>query len=128
MRKCAFVVVLVGCLAAGRAIQAQSFSAFELKPQFDLSAPAFSDADVKQLVATLDRLLAPATRSASSEDDATIAWQFARRLQTGRLTSVQETRVLSHLDALARGRKDGAAVFGGPRRMIRDLSVGKTAP
>ena len=128
MRKCAGLVILIACLAAGRSTQAQSFAAFDLKPQSTLTAPTFSDTDIKQLLATLDRLIAAAGADTSSEDASTIAWQFARRLQTGRLTSAQESRVIAHLDALAKAQPNGAAAFAGPRKMIRELSVGKVAP
>src|SRR5262245_54545705 len=98
MRSCALVVLIGAVLLAGRPIQAQSYSAFDFKAPPALTVPAFTDIEIKQLIATLDRLLA----SATNEDAATVVWQFARRLQAGKLTSAQETRVVAHLDTLSK--------------------------
>ena len=119
MRKCAWIVVVVVGVLTGRALGAQSFAAFDFKSQPALVVPAFTDTELKQLTDTLDRFLGA---------DPDVVWQFARRLQAGRLSPAQETRVLAHLDALARAQPDRDATFAGARRMIRDLTVGKIAP
>ena len=150
MRKCAGIgLFVVGCALAGRAMLAQSFAAFDFRPQASVVVPSFSNTDISQLINTLDRLLTPAPvvgervpewlaqnqspgwvlpRQLSTEAEADVVWQFARRLQAGELTSAQEARVMAHLDALVRARPDRDAIFAGPRRMIRDLTVGKPAP
>jgi peroxiredoxin len=120
MRTCAgIVVVVVGCVLAGRATHAQSFAAFDFKSQPALVVPAFTDTELKQLTETLDRFVG---------SDPDVVWQFARRMQAGRLSPPQETRVLAHLDVLARAQPDRATKFAGAERMIRDLTVAKVAP
>lgn len=128
MRKCAAVLVVLACLMAARPIQSQSFSAFEFKTSPALTVPAFTDIEIRQLLTTLDQLLGPAAPKSTAESDATIVWQFARRLQGGKLTSAQENRVLVHLDTLARAKPGREAAFAGPRKMIKELTVGKVAP
>ena len=131
MKKCAFVAVIAASVLAARPIQGQSFSAFDFKTSPPLAVPAISEVELKQLIATLDRLVGPATPTLAANnaaDQAAAVWQFARRLQAGRLTSAQEVRVLAHLDALSRARPGREAAFAGPRRMIKDLTVGKVAP
>jgi len=124
MKRFAVVVLIGAVLLAGRSIYAQSFAAFDFKAPAALSVPAFTDAEIRQLTTTLDRLLAPG----ATEDARSVVWQFARRVQAGKLTAAQETRVLAHLDSLSRARPGSEAVFAGPRRMIRELTVGKVAP
>src|SRR5689334_20357688 len=101
-------------------LRAQSFSAFGASRSTAVSPPSFSDAELGTLIETLDRLMA-----GSQPGDA--AWQFARRLQTGRLTKPQEVRVLAHLDSLAVSRPGLAELIAGPRKMISKLTVGKPA-
>jgi len=130
MRKCACFIVIAACALAVRPISGQSFSAFDFKTTPPLTVPAISDVELKQLIATLDRLVGPATATLPADNpaEAGAVWQFARRLQAARLTSAQESRVLAHLDALSRARPGREAAFAGPRRMIKELTVGKVAP
>jgi peroxiredoxin len=124
------------CLAAFAAVTvlvaplyAQSFAAFGPRPQAAFSVPAFSDQDITGLIGTLDRLLAAAPPGPAWRDPASEAlWLFARRLQAARVSRAQETRVLAHLDVIARSRPEAAALVTGPRRMVSALAVGKTAP
>ena len=121
-------VVVVGA-AATEVVNAQAFAAFNAKPALELVVPAFTDADVDGLVGTLDRLLAAKAEPGAWRDRATDAlWQFARRIQAGRLTKSQELRVIKHLDVIAKSRPEAPAAVAGPRRMIKDLTVGKVAP
>jgi peroxiredoxin len=122
--------VAVGCvLVVGAASAQQAYTSFGFKSQPDLIAPAFSDAEISGLMTTLDYLLAkpvePNRWTAQATND---LWQFARRLQTGQLSASQETRVLAHLDAIARSRPEASAIVGPPRRMISTLTLGKKAP
>ena len=130
MRTCTSLLAVVLCGAmATQVVNAQAFAAFGAKPAAELSVPAFTDAEVDGLVGTLDRLLAEKAGGAAWRDRASDAlWQFARRMQTGRLSPAQELRVVKHLDLIARSRPEAAAVVPGPRRMIKELTVGKTAP
>jgi peroxiredoxin len=110
-------------------LAAQSYQAFGPRTSLDVVVPEFADQQVAELLGTLDRLLKGAPAGAAWREKAGDAlWQFARRVQTGRLTRPQETRVLAHLDGIARSRPDAAAVVTGPRRMITSLTPGKPAP
>ncbi len=125
-----FAAVIVVLALTGAAGSAQSFAAFGFKPPADLVAPVFSDAEIAGLTSTLDRLLAAAGSDAARRDDtaADALRQYARRLQTGRLSGAQERSVLAHLDQIALTRPADAALVSGPRRMISELTVGKIAP
>ena len=117
---------MVGVSASAHA---QSFSAFGGRPTAEFSVPAFTDQDITGLIGTLDRLLAAAPAGTAGRDRVGDAvWQFARRMQTGRLSRSPEARILAHLDGIARTRTDAAAVVAGPRRMISTLTIGKPAP
>lgn len=127
MRVFGVLAVVLG--VAGATASAQSFAAFGFKPPVELIVPAFADDELAGLMGTLDRLLASDSRGESWKDTATEALrQFARRLQTGRLSAAQERTVLADLDRIAATKPEAAALVAGPRRMIRDLTVGKVAP
>jgi peroxiredoxin len=130
MRAWAALVFVVGvCALGGTTAGAQSFSAFGFKPSTEMAVPAFGDDEIAQLTATLDQLLAAVPPREPWEDSASdVLWQFARRLQTGRLSPSQEAGVLRHLDQIAASRPEATAVVQGPRRMISELTVGKAAP
>ena len=116
-------------LALGVSLGAQSYQAFGPRSSVDVVVRDFADQDVTNLIGTLDRLLKAAPSGPGWREKASDAlWQFARRLQTGRLSRTQETRVVAHLDGIGRSRPEAAAVVTGPRRMITTLTVGKPAP
>ncbi len=124
------MAAVIVCALAAAELRAQSFAAFGSKnAPAALDVPAFSDQDVGGLLTTLDRLLAAANSSRTRESDARDAlWQFARRLQSGRLSVAQEARVVAHLDRTATTRPETSAAVASTRRMIEQLTVGKTAP
>ena len=127
MRVFGVLIVVLG--VAGATVSAQSFAAFAFKPSAEFVVPAFGDDEIAGLIGTLDRMLAAESRAEKWTDTATDALrQFARRLQTGSLSATQEQGVLAHLDQIAASRPEAQTVVAGPRRMIRDLTVGKTAP
>ena len=124
-------VVLGGVVLGfgGVTASAQSFEAFGFKSTSDFAPPEFGDDDIVRLIGTLDRLLTADRNPEIWRDTAGDALrQFARRLQTGRLSPQQERTVLTHLDQIARARPEAAPLVAGPRRMISELTVGKTAP
>ena len=120
--------IAVFLLSLQTTVGAQAFAAFALRPPTDVVVPAISDKDLTALLGTLDQFLnaAPAERWQATASDA--LWQFARRMQSHRLTKAQEARVLAHFDRLQESRPDAAAVVAGPRRMVAELTVGKKAP
>lgn len=129
MKMRAFGVVGVVLGLAGVTASAQSFEAFGFKSSSEFTPPEFGDDDIVRLIGTLDRLLAADRDPETWRDTAADALrQFARRLQTGRVTAQQERTVLTHLDQIARARPDVAPLVVGPRRVISELTVGKAAP
>ena len=123
-------VVFVVCLGLGARASAQQIEVgFAERQQLSLVVPKFSDRDVAGAITTLDRLLAsekdPGKRAAQAD---TVLWNFARHLQTGRLSTAQEALVTRHLDALAKTNPAQAASFAKASGMVTALSVGKTAP
>ena len=119
-------VVLVCFL--GAPLGAQSFAAFGARPSAAFGVQAFTDQDISGFIATLDRLIATAPAAVWRDKAGDAIWQFARRLQAGRLSREQESRVLAHLDGIARTRPEAAGLVAGPRKMISTLTVGKLAP
>ena len=133
MRRWFSVLVVVGVLSGATAGAQQAFEAFGSRRPASLVVPAFGNEEVAGLLATLDRLLGrtPGNQSgpaAWNESAPTVLWQFARRLQNGRLSRVQERTVLDHLDRIATDGPVAAAAVSAPRRMIAELTVGKKAP
>jgi peroxiredoxin len=102
--------------------------AFGDEPSRELVVPAFADAEVASLLATLDTRLASATSGGAADDVKSILADFGRRLQMGRLTTGQETLVLRHLDDVSRARPEAASFADLTERVIRTLTIGKTAP
>jgi peroxiredoxin len=129
MRVWIAVVAVAGCVLWDSGAKAQSFTAFDPRPHTDLTVPAFADRDITGLVGALDHLLAKdADALAWRVTAADALWQFARRLQAGRLSPAPETTVLSHLDQIAKSRSDAPAVVAAARHMVKQLMVGKVAP
>src|SRR5260221_1133711 len=89
----------------------------------------FTDAEVNDLVATLDALLANQKDPAQWGIDAgNYLWTFIERLQAGQLTAEQETRVLQHFDQIEREHPNDAAVIQKERRVFYALHGGEVAP
>jgi peroxiredoxin len=102
---------------------------FGSRPTHDIVVPWFSDAELTRLVTKLDAALVGAKAPSAWGADAPFTlWGFARQLQTERLTSAQETRVLQHLDTIARTHPESADSVVGARHMVSKLTIGKTAP
>jgi peroxiredoxin len=108
---------------------AQTTIGFAERQPSILDVRRFSDRDVADAVATLDRML-PAGKDPKmwGAQAGETLWNFARHLQTGRLTRAQETLVLKHLDAIAAAHPDSAETVAHARFMVSALTVGKTAP
>lgn len=122
------LVISVG-LVLSQALAAQTPVDFGSRPTHDLVVPWFSDAELTRLVTKLDAaLVGEKTPSAWSADASFTLWAFARQLQSERLTPAQEARVLEHLDIVARAHPESADVVDGARRMVSQLTIGKTAP
>jgi peroxiredoxin len=103
--------------------QQQAIS-FDERPSLKIVAPAFADADITRLTATLDALLA----SKESATKTLTLWNFARQLQAGRLTPAQEKTVLAHLDTVAKSHPAESEAVSRARYMVSKLTIGKVAP
>ena len=115
------VLTLLSAVTAAR-------QAFGDEPNRELVVPAFTDAEVAGVLATLDTRLAGAKPGAVGEDAKSILAEFSRRLQMGRLTPNQEDLAVRHLDEVAAARPADAPLVDLAARVIRTLTVGKTAP
>jgi peroxiredoxin len=100
---------------------------FGKAPSFDLTVPAFTDADISRFTTTLDAMLTSRPAEATSVDDARI-WDVARGLQTGHLSALQEARVGLALDADAHRNPSSAALDAKIHHMLETLTIGKVAP
>lgn len=126
--RCSVLVGAAFCLATSVAAQTTAKD-FPDRPHVSVSVPAFTDRDISSLTATLDaRLASPGEPGKWRRDADVTLWNFARQLQAGRLTATQEQRVLAHLEALGVGHRERARLLGDTSAMIRQLTVGKTAP
>ena len=115
-------------LSAVAPISAQQ-PGFGPRPDYDIVVPRFADAEVTRLLGTLDTMLAVKKEpTVWATDAAYTLWDFARHLQTARLTATQEARVLSHLDQVAAVHPESPALVDKTRRMLTQLTIGKTAP
>jgi peroxiredoxin len=124
---CALVGVLHPPRMGSAIHAAESEASLAKTVTFDLTVPAFSDADVESVSSTLASMLAARPADASSIDDARI-WETARGLQTGRLSAAQQTRVDAMLVAAGRRAPASAALATRIRKMVDTLTVGKVAP
>jgi peroxiredoxin len=123
------ILVVALALVSPATGRAQSYSAFEFKTPAAFVVSAFRNEEIARFLETVDRLLAappdPAAWAANASDVLTM---FARRMQTGRLSTAQEARVIARLEAIGTSRPDAAAVVQGPMQVIRQLTIGKVAP
>jgi peroxiredoxin len=125
-----FVLFLLPAMLARVGVAAgEQRTGFGERPAREIVLPQFTDADVIQLVTTLDAVL-PADMAPSEWGQAARGpvWDFVRRLQDGRLTAEQEDRVLGHLQALERAHPAHATMLSEARRAVSTLTVGKPAP
>jgi peroxiredoxin len=115
-------------LSAAAPISAQQ-PGFGPRPDYDIVVPWFADADVARLMSTLDTMLARKNEPAAWATDAAYTlWDFARHLQSARMTTAQEARVLSHLETVAAAHPDNPTLVDKARYMVTKLTIGKTAP
>src|SRR5262245_32669351 len=97
--------------------------------QASSSAEGFPDADLSKLISTLDaRIGAGPALPAGARDPRLTFWDFARGLQSARLSAAQEERALLRLDAVERTHPDMTEYSRRAGDMVRALTVGKTAP
>lgn len=124
------ILVLFSALALSMSSgQAQAPESFGNAPSYDIAVPAFSDVEIGRLLTALDAKLALKrdTPAWSREARSTLA-EFGRRLQTERLSTAQERRVLTHLTGLARTHPDSAPLVEETRKTVRGFTLGKRAP
>lgn len=118
------LTVFLACLSA-RHVAAQGPAPARTAPGFNLSVPEFSDGDVNQMLESLD---VSVSRAPAQPDLRLTFWDFARGMQTGRMTPLQEARVLQHLGGIAGSRPGDVNFVDGAKHMVSALTVGKVAP
>lgn len=112
----------------GGGVAARQGPAFRNAASNDLVVPAFADADISGWLGALDSRLQAIDDTRWNSDARFLLWDFSRQLQTGRLSPVQETRVLSYLSSYQAAHPARAVALTPAVRMISDLTVGKSAP
>jgi peroxiredoxin len=125
------VIVLSLCLAVASAttLAAQSMVGFTDPPSPRLAVHPFTDAEVDDLIGTLDRVFAgPLLAGDPLADPELQLWKFMRWVQTGELAPSQEARVVNRLDRLAFEHPQYATLIERQRTAIPALTIGKVAP
>jgi len=124
------LLLLAGVVLSGTpaTAHAQAYSAFEFKTPAEVTAPAFTNADIDRLLATLDRLLANPPDGDWTANAGGVLTEFARRLQTGRLSRAQETKVVPRLRAIGDSRPEAAPLVLAPIDIVQRFTIGKVAP
>ena len=125
----AIATVLAALVLVPSPASSQTLAGFAERPDLMLVSKPFADRDLTSLIATLDDLIATDGAASSPTGGARAhLWNFARRLQEGRLSAGQEARVTRHLDAIARARPETAEWVAATQRMVATLLPGKVAP
>lgn len=127
-RVCVSSSVVIFLLLAARAAHGQNIPAFRPPPSYPIVVPLFADTEVAHLLDVLDARVAEYAAPAAIKDLERVVVDFTRRIQAGRLTPPQETRIASHLSRLGRTMPASAGVFRTAQRVIREFTIGKTAP
>jgi peroxiredoxin len=124
-----FVLAAAPALAQLPPQLAQEDAGFKPIPSRDIAVSAFSDADVQDLIATLDALVArekdPEKWVASSRIH---FWRFSNRLDQGIVSPSQEAKIREYLEALARKHPAHADYLESVRAGITARRIGKVAP
>lgn len=139
-RRFVLVIVLAGLVTAGsgRAQQAQESAlskppakdiGFAKMPEWSIDVPDLSDVEVKDLLATLERLLAQESDATKWKSSASIPfWRFQARLERGRMTRAQEATVATYFDALAAIHPADKAYIERRKWAALNIGIGRTAP
>ena len=124
----AVALVSTAVVMVGGGVSARQGPSAGIAASNDLIVPAFADADISGWLGKLDTKLQSIDDKRWNDDARFLLWDFSRQLQTGRLSPVQQTRVLSHLSSYQAAHPARAAALTPAVRMIADLTVGKAAP
>ena len=129
MRLCAASLVAFAILAAASPSVAQEDIGFKMVPSRDIVISPLPDAQVDELITTLDTLLAREKDPAKWESASSVHfWRFYNRLTQGTLSEAQEGRVIAYLEGLAKKLPAHAAVIRKQQDAVRMRTIGKTAP
>ena len=128
MRKTLLACAVIVLASAGLAM-AQEDIGFKEIPGRAITLKSFADAEIDELIATLDTLLArekdPAKWGASSRIH---FWRFQNRLEQGMLAPPQEARIVAYLDDLAKKHPGDLATIAKSRDGVTTRTIGKIAP
>ena len=125
-------------LGAALALTLAFFGISPVRPQQDaraaarpprIAAPAFGDAELSDLLTTLD-----STLNTNRDSDRWLSnaknglFNFTREIQAGAMTAPQEATVLRHLEQIGRQYPETNTVAAQARRIVSKFTVGKKAP
>lgn len=124
----AVALVSTAVVMVNRGVSARQGPSFGNAPSNELVVPPLADADISGWLGALDTKLQSIDETRWNADARFLLWDFSRRLQTGLLSPVQESHVLSHLSAYQAAHPSRAAALTPAVRMISSLTVGKPVP
>jgi peroxiredoxin len=129
-RSPAFLLLVVAAWLGGAPVPAgaQQDFGFSSPSARDLVLPEFADREVAALLAALDSAIVGPQPGPSVDDARHTLWSFAKRLQAGRLSPLQESSVVDHLDHLGQAHPAYRDPIERASFMVRALTIGKTAP
>lgn len=129
-RSSAFLLFAVAAWLGGAPApaRAQPDFAFGAPSARDLVLPQFADREVAALLAALDSAIVGQQPALSVDGAGHTLWNFAKRLQAGRLSLSQESSVIDHLEQLGQAHPAYRDSIARASFMVRALTVGKTAP
>jgi len=114
-------------LAPAAVLHAQNAGDFGRRPAVSVKAPPFSDREITELMSLLEqRLDAASTQNGPAPGP--ILDGFIRKLQTGRLSAAQETRIAARIEEWSSARPALAPLFARTSRLLRGFTIGKVAP
>ncbi len=121
-------LTLLSATVAGTAAAQEDIGFAPVKPHA-ITVAAFTDGQVTDLLATLDKMTGKQTDPAKWAKDASIHfWRLMNRLQTGQLTTAQRDRVLADFDGIEKAHPSDKTFLDQQRDMVRTKMIGQVAP
>jgi peroxiredoxin len=123
------VLFVIAVAVPVTAMAQQEDIGFAPVPPHAIAMPAFADAQVTGLLATLDSLLARQTDGTKWANDAHLHfWRLMNRLQTGQISASQEQMVLADFDRIEKQHPKDKTLIDSYRHVVTAQMIGKVAP